>query len=110
MLHHLSKSLCHQELILWASAIRVLPTVHHLRQMLSMLTWRSSSHLHDVHSTTYFVPNEDANRWYAWHQGALPYCQARVWLLCCFGNLVLASYACESPTGYCACALCVVCS
>ena len=35
---------------------------HHLRKMLSVLTWRSDKHLHDLHATPYVVPYEVTDR------------------------------------------------
>ena len=62
MLHRSGKALSDHEHILWTSTIRVLSIAHHLCQMLSVLTWRSCSHLHDAHDTPYVVPIEAANR------------------------------------------------
>ena len=61
MLH--GKALRVQEHILWASTFRVLSTAQHRRQMLSVLTWRIGSHLHDAHAMPYVVPNVVANQW-----------------------------------------------
>ena len=65
MLHRFrkGKSPCDQEHTLWTSTIRGLSAAHHLREKLSVLTWRIGSHLHDAHPVPYVVPNVVANQW-----------------------------------------------